>query len=325
MKKLSVNSPEYRDLVGKLLGKEVKFDNLPSIPTSPSRHSLMPILPQPNISSPSVKTPSPELHKMIGITGNKETDFIVLSNLNDDDLARLCSVNKYTRDLCRDENFWMNRTIKRFNRFSTNINSDRNKLGMTWKGFYFYLISALEHIYHSIYGIEQFRWKGQKAYSEILKNINKLVEVQTLELDNAILNKNFIRAKEILKRDFVNPNALHQDLRMNNKVKYDLKYITKNLEILLNDSRFDPANYLAVNFVTHGLQDKIIEMMKNGSSWEEVKSFAFKTAKRKGRYGIKTVMPGNYEIFAGSQQLDEDTKLKYYEAVLQTLFQHFRK
>lgn len=37
MKKLSVNSPEYRDLVSKLLGKEVKFEDLPAvpIPTSP--------------------------------------------------------------------------------------------------------------------------------------------------------------------------------------------------------------------------------------------------------------------------------------------------
>ena len=42
MKKISVNSPEYRDLVTKLLGKEVQFDNLPvmhvKIPTKEDKH-----------------------------------------------------------------------------------------------------------------------------------------------------------------------------------------------------------------------------------------------------------------------------------------------
>ena len=32
MKKLSVNSPEYRDIVSKLLGKEVKFEDIPAVP-----------------------------------------------------------------------------------------------------------------------------------------------------------------------------------------------------------------------------------------------------------------------------------------------------
>ena len=46
MKKLSVNSPEYRDLVSKLLGKEVKFDDLPAvpIPTSPTLSKTLPPL-----------------------------------------------------------------------------------------------------------------------------------------------------------------------------------------------------------------------------------------------------------------------------------------
>ena len=37
MKKLSVNSPEYRDLVSKLLGKEVKFEDLPAVPIPTSK------------------------------------------------------------------------------------------------------------------------------------------------------------------------------------------------------------------------------------------------------------------------------------------------
>ena len=54
MKKLSVNSPEYRDLVSKLLGKEVKFEDLPEVPI-PKSPAVLKALPA--ISSPSRSPP----------------------------------------------------------------------------------------------------------------------------------------------------------------------------------------------------------------------------------------------------------------------------
>lgn len=42
-------------------------------------------------------------------TGNKDVDFIILSQLSDRDLAAVCSVNKYAKKLCGDENFWRKR------------------------------------------------------------------------------------------------------------------------------------------------------------------------------------------------------------------------
>jgi hypothetical protein len=48
------------------------------------------------------------------LTGLKDTDFIVLSNLNDRDLLSVCLVNKNINKLCKDENFWRNRFISKY-------------------------------------------------------------------------------------------------------------------------------------------------------------------------------------------------------------------
>ena len=48
------------------------------------------------------------------LTGNKNTDYEVLYNLDDYNLGDMCQVNQYTRELCANDVFWMNRTLRRF-------------------------------------------------------------------------------------------------------------------------------------------------------------------------------------------------------------------
>ena len=48
------------------------------------------------------------------LTGNKDTNLLVLSNLNDRDLLNFCSVNSSANQLCRNESFWRNRFIQNF-------------------------------------------------------------------------------------------------------------------------------------------------------------------------------------------------------------------
>jgi hypothetical protein len=48
----------------------------------------------------------------MNFTGAKDTDFIILQELDDTSLMNFCLVNKYAASLCNDENFWMNRIIK---------------------------------------------------------------------------------------------------------------------------------------------------------------------------------------------------------------------
>lgn len=45
------------------------------------------------------------------LSGVKDVDLKILQNLQDKEIPLICSVNKYVRDLCNDESFWLNRFI----------------------------------------------------------------------------------------------------------------------------------------------------------------------------------------------------------------------
>lgn len=40
------------------------------------------------------------------LTGNKDVDYNILSELNILELSRICTTNKYSAQICSDENFW---------------------------------------------------------------------------------------------------------------------------------------------------------------------------------------------------------------------------
>ena len=248
MKKMQVNSPEYRALVSSLLGKEVKFEDVPQIEIRQSPPLVF-------FPSPSpADVPSNQIR--FGLTGDKNTDFIVLSNLNDYDLANVCRVNKYTRELCENEYFWMNRTIKRFSQFSSDINADRIKFNLTWKKFYVKLVDVLEWIY-SNRDLRSFFTGGgpplrrrHVEIPEIFINMNKFVEKQTNQFENAIEAKDFNKGREILNRDFVNPNRLYSEegLGQDIVVVLSLNDVDKVLNIITKDARFKPLVLLASSF-----------------------------------------------------------------------------
>ena len=45
------------------------------------------------------------------LSGNKETDMLILQQLSDYDLSKVCQVNKYVNSLCNADRFWMNRIL----------------------------------------------------------------------------------------------------------------------------------------------------------------------------------------------------------------------
>lgn len=67
------------------------------------------------------------------LTGRKDTDLIILSNLDDRSLLSYCQTNRYGRELCRNENFWRNRFIKKY---GTGYDLENR----TWKNFYLSLL-----------------------------------------------------------------------------------------------------------------------------------------------------------------------------------------
>lgn len=52
----------------------------------------------------------------MSLTGNKQTDVLVLMQLEDHELKSVCEVNKYVKSLCDDDIFWMNRIIERMSK-----------------------------------------------------------------------------------------------------------------------------------------------------------------------------------------------------------------
>jgi hypothetical protein len=63
---------------------------------------------------------------MIGI---KDIDFKIMSELSDRELLSYCLTSKMNNKLCKDETFWMNRTIEKFKIYE----KDKN---YNWRDFY---------------------------------------------------------------------------------------------------------------------------------------------------------------------------------------------
>ncbi len=128
-------------------------------------------------------------------TGNKDTDKLILMQLDDYDLVNTCKTNKHLSEICGDETFWRNRTLLRFGKYLGGVEDmkmfmERYKFP-TWKRYYVSLIDFLEKIYD---GISYVRKHENRIDYDFLQNIfNK-------NNDEIILNK-YIFAAENWKRD----------------------------------------------------------------------------------------------------------------------------
>jgi hypothetical protein len=77
---------------------------------------------------------------MKALTGIMELDLIILQNLNDYELGKVCQVNKYVNSLCDDDIFWLNRNMIFFKLSRTETNKMMKYLGFnTYKELYKYL------------------------------------------------------------------------------------------------------------------------------------------------------------------------------------------
>ena len=67
------------------------------------------------------------------LSGIKDVDIKIINQLNDHELGKVCQVNKYVNSLCKDETFWMNRTIDKFN-------LREKDSSYSWRDFYINLV-----------------------------------------------------------------------------------------------------------------------------------------------------------------------------------------
>jgi hypothetical protein len=55
------------------------------------------------------------------LTGDKNLDMEILMQLRDDELGQVCSANRYIREICQSDLFWIKRLIKRLEIAKLNI------------------------------------------------------------------------------------------------------------------------------------------------------------------------------------------------------------
>ena len=90
------------------------------------------------------------------LTGQRDTDLLILSNLNDEDLLNFCLVNKEANRLCQIESFWLNRFIKEHGQEAMKYKSHEK----TWRKFY------LQIVYY--WNNAEDNWRGK--FNNAMKN-----------------------------------------------------------------------------------------------------------------------------------------------------------
>ena len=115
------------------------------------------------------------------LTGTKDTDKVVLANLDDWDLVNMCSTNKYFNEICKDDSFWRNRTLARFGAFLGDVEEMKKYMSArklsTWRAYYVYLIDFLEKVYDGKVSVNIHRNPKEKKVTQAITDIDLLKRV----------------------------------------------------------------------------------------------------------------------------------------------------
>lgn len=106
------------------------------------------------------------------LTGHKDTDLIILSELDDKDLINYCTADVYANNLCNTSDFWKNKTVEKYGNI---LGSGKNikklyKGNSSWKEYYLWLSGILsgDKVMAAVIGLNNNR----KDILNILKTID---------------------------------------------------------------------------------------------------------------------------------------------------------
>jgi hypothetical protein len=183
------------------------------------------------------------------LSGDKNTDMLILMKLNDNELAKVCSANKYINSICQDRHFWNMRTRTLLNVKEDELHELRRYLNLDGKQLYIYLVS------------KEIGWK----YTDLLilfllkyqNTINEIVENAVPESLPKYINKDeyiyFLRgtiAKYFLEHRIINVGFF------NNEATFFTNDLDMKLLTIINKTRVSlPENM--TKFVDKYIKDKI--------------------------------------------------------------------
>ena len=127
----------------------------------------------------------PVNYSRTALTGNKDTDLIVLSKLTDKDLLNACLTNKTINKACYNESFWRQRFIDKFDkkyviRVGYDYPSKYKKDSETWRDFYLKFVHYSNKYRMANYLLRIACFKGDLSLVVYTLNNNKS---QNLEID----------------------------------------------------------------------------------------------------------------------------------------------
>lgn len=96
------------------------------------------------------------------LTKTKDTEYLVLSNLDDRSLLNYCKTAKSAKKICNDDNFWKLRFINKFGERYMKYKSEEK----SWKQFYLEIVSFLD-----VDDIEEIELLSEEKYTDYLKEI----------------------------------------------------------------------------------------------------------------------------------------------------------
>lgn len=88
-----------------------------------------------------------------------DVDKLILQNLDDKDLFNICLVDKYFRDICKDNFFWYNRFIKNFGQHAAKYKPEKRK----WRDHYIKVIRDINYLNNG--DIPEISLKPMSAYN----------------------------------------------------------------------------------------------------------------------------------------------------------------
>lgn len=191
----------------------------------------------------------------MNFTGIRDLDLEILSKLDDEELGKICSANKYFRELCKNEDFWRNRTVQKFGKYLGSVETMNNyRSKNTWRTYYIHLVDVVYKALQEPLTYERKKWKNEDE-----KILDQIIVKNTEELEHQLFeNFNEYKWKEILKRELIDPNKFsygyyledHEENRERNEF---LEYILN-----LNDKRINP-NLALENLIYFGKNEPIVK------------------------------------------------------------------
>lgn len=102
-----------------------------------------------------------------GLSGIKDVDLKILTELNDRDLFSFCLADKHVNQMCKDEHFWRNRFVSRFS-------STDKPVDISWRKYYLTVISELDKYVDNPWKFfNGFSWKIGESPDELVYNMTK--------------------------------------------------------------------------------------------------------------------------------------------------------